>query len=150
MSWFGLTDIREDRLYVERSPSADPPLPIQLLFPATLSSVAAARLAVRDFASDLEVDLEGMVLAVSEAVANAVTHAYAGGSRGEIRLSATASPSEVRITVRDRGRGLTEDDATAGAGFGLLIIRRLAQHVELADTRAGVTLTMSFRRASAL
>ena len=120
------------------------------LLPATLDSVAAARRAVEDFAGDLEVDVDGVVLAVSEAVANVVTHAYLEGADGIIDLSAAASPLELTVTVRDRGRGLGDSDGrTPGAGYGLVIIKRLAQHVELADTPDGVALTMGFRRGGA-
>ena len=116
------------------------------LLPATLDSVGTARRAVRHFAHDLEVDVDGMVLAVSEAVANVVAHAYVEDTDGVVELSAAASPLEVTVAVRDRGCGLARGDAKPGAGYGLLIIRRLAQHVELADTRDGVALTMAFRR----
>jgi anti-sigma regulatory factor (Ser/Thr protein kinase) len=119
------------------------------LLPASLDSVASARRAVRRFALDLEVDLDGMVLAVSEAVANVVSHAYVEDSHGVVELSAAASPLEVTVTVRDRGCGIAGGEGTPGAGYGLLIIRRLAQHVELADTRDGVALTMAFRRGGA-
>jgi anti-sigma regulatory factor (Ser/Thr protein kinase) len=115
------------------------------LLPATLDSVAKARRAVGRFARDLEVDVDGVVLAVSEAVANAAAHAYVEGKPGLVELTASASPLEVTVTVRDHGHGLSGSD-TAGAGYGLVIIRRLAQHVELADTRDGVSLTMGFRR----
>jgi anti-sigma regulatory factor (Ser/Thr protein kinase) len=114
--------------------------------PASLESVAAARDAVRRFAGDLDVDLEAILLAVSEAVSNVVAHAYADGPRGTVELSALASPFEMTVTVRDSGRGLNPGGGTAGAGFGLLIIRRLAQHVELEETADGVALTMGFRR----
>ena len=114
--------------------------------PATLRSVGVARRAVRRFAAGLEVDLDGIALAVSEAVSNAVAHAYADDARGSIDLSATASPSELTVTVRDHGRGLAAGNGNAGAGYGLTIIRRVAEHVELADTPAGVKLTMAFRR----
>jgi anti-sigma regulatory factor (Ser/Thr protein kinase) len=116
------------------------------LMPATLASVATARQAVREFAEALEVDLDGLVLAVSEAVANVVAHAYVDGAHGIVDVSATASPFEVIVTIRDHGRGLAEARESAGAGYGLLIIRRLAQHVELAETKNGVALTMGFRR----
>jgi anti-sigma regulatory factor (Ser/Thr protein kinase) len=119
------------------------------LLPATLDSVATARRAVHGFARDLEVDLDGMVLAVSEAVANVVAHAYEEDADGLIELSAAASPLEVTVTVRDHGGGLAGAERAPGAGYGLLIIRRLAQHVELADTRDGVALTMAFRRGGA-
>ena len=116
------------------------------LLPATLESVASARRAITDFAEELEVDLDGLVLAVSEAVANVVSHAYVEGAHGIVDLSAAASPLELTVTVRDHGGGLSHGRRTPGAGYGLLIIRRLAQHVELADTNDGVALTMGFRR----
>jgi anti-sigma regulatory factor (Ser/Thr protein kinase) len=78
-----------------------------------------------------------------------VTHAYEEGTRGTIELSAATSPYELTIVVRDHGRGLTGGMREPGAGFGLAIIRRLAQHVELADSPAGVALTMRFRRGGA-
>jgi anti-sigma regulatory factor (Ser/Thr protein kinase) len=117
--------------------------------PATVDSVAAARRAVRRFAADLEVDLDGIALAVSEAVSNVVTHAYDDGLPGVVELSAATSPFEVTVVVRDRGRGLAGGVGTEGAGFGIQIIRRLAQHVEVSDTPAGVALTMRFRRGGA-
>jgi anti-sigma regulatory factor (Ser/Thr protein kinase) len=116
------------------------------LLPASLDSVAAARRAVRAFATGLEVDLDGIVLAVSEAVANVVAHAYVDESAGVVELSGAVSPLEVTVTVRDEGRGLVGGARAAGAGYGLAIIRRLAEHVVLADTPDGVALTMSFRR----
>jgi anti-sigma regulatory factor (Ser/Thr protein kinase) len=119
-------------------------------FPATLRSVGAARRAVRRFATGLEVDIDGIALAVSEAVGNAVAHAYDAEVGGSIELSATTSPSELIVTVRDHGRGLAAGNGNPGAGYGLTIIRRVAQHVELADTPDGVELTMGFRRGRSL
>ena len=117
--------------------------------PATVESVAVARRAVRSFAAELEVDLDGMTLAVSEAVANVVAHAYDEGAVGVIELSGSASPFEVAIVVRDRGHGLEAAAGSHGAGFGIDIIRRLAQHVALEDSTSGVALTMRFRRGGA-
>ena len=118
-------------------------------FPATLESVGLARRTVRRFAAPFEVDLDGVVLAVSEAVANAVAHAYADGPRGDVELSATVAPFELTVKVSDNGQGLVAGNLHPGAGFGLTIIRRVAQHVDLADTPAGVTVTMTFRRGGA-
>ena len=117
--------------------------------PATVESVALARRAVRSFAAGLDVDLDGMTLAVSEAVANVVAHAYDEDAVGVIELSGSASPFEVAIVVRDRGHGLAAAGASRGAGFGIEIIRRLAQHVALEDSTSGVALTMRFRRGGA-
>jgi serine/threonine-protein kinase RsbW len=118
--------------------------------PATVASVAEARRSVRRFTTDLEVDVDGIVLAVSEAVANAVTHAYADSVPGVIELSATATPYEVAIEVRDHGRGMAwASRRSSGAGYGIEIIRRLAQHVAVQDSADGVALMMRFRRGGA-
>ncbi len=114
--------------------------------PATLTSVGAARRAVRHFATGLDVDLDDVALAVSEAVGNVVAHAYEDGTRASFELSATALPLELSVTVRDHGRGLAAGNGNPGAGYGLTIIRRVAQHVELSDSPAGVELTMGFPR----
>jgi anti-sigma regulatory factor (Ser/Thr protein kinase) len=128
------------------TPPSASSLTLQEQLPATVESVAAARSAVRRFASHLEVDVDGMVLAVSEAVANVVSHAYDVDAPGVIELAATASPYEVAVVVRDHGRGLRGGKRSAGAGYGIEIIRRLAQHVALDDSGRGVALTMRFRR----
>ena len=111
--------------------------------PAEPPSVAAARRIVRRFAGDLDVDVDAVELAVSEAVANAIVHAYED-ERGVVEVQAAAAPYELRVVVRDRGRGLAGGGRNGGAGFGLKIIRRLARHVEVADSPRGVTLTMTF------
>ncbi|HZB76867.1 MAG TPA: ATP-binding protein [Solirubrobacteraceae bacterium] len=111
--------------------------------PAAPPSVAAARRLVRRFTDELDVDVDAVELAVSEAVSNAVVHAYESGD-GAVEVQAVAAPYELRVVIRDSGRGLAAGGAEGGAGFGLKIIRRLARHVELADTPRGVTLTMTF------
>jgi anti-sigma regulatory factor (Ser/Thr protein kinase) len=117
--------------------------------PATTASVAAARRAIRGFIANLEVDVDGITLAVSEAVANVVTHAYPDGDDGVVELTGRANPFDVVVEVRDHGCGLAEGDGSPGAGFGLPIIHRLAHQVDLRDTDDGVALTMAFRRGGA-
>jgi anti-sigma regulatory factor (Ser/Thr protein kinase) len=85
-----------------------------------------------------------VVLAVSEAVTNVVLHAYSGGAAGVVEVAAATSTDALTVTVRDHGSGLTSQGH--GAGFGIEIIRRLAQHVEVADSPEGVALTMRFPR----
>ena len=147
MRGFRLSAIREQTRKVGLP--AGFPSTLQEQLPATVESVAAARTAVRRFARDLEVDLDGIVLAVSEAVANAVVHAYDDPAHGDVELTVSASPHDVTVLVRDRGRGLASDSGVVGAGFGIEIIRRLAQHVALEDGRPGVALTMRFLRGGA-
>jgi anti-sigma regulatory factor (Ser/Thr protein kinase) len=131
-------------------PPAESSLTLHERLPAIVTSVAEARRAMRRYAEDLDVDVDGIVLAVSEAVANAVLHAYDEDDDGVVELSASASPYEVAVVVRDHGHGLAGARArTAGAGYGIEIIRRLAQHVALDELDDGVALTMRFRRGGA-
>jgi anti-sigma regulatory factor (Ser/Thr protein kinase) len=116
------------------------------VLPATVESVAEARQAVRRFVDELDVDVEGIALAVSEAVANVVTHAYGEGEPGVIDLSVATAREEVAIVIRDRGRGMTAPSLRPGAGFGFEIIRRLAETVTVDESAPGVALTMCFRR----
>jgi len=113
--------------------------------PASPASVGAARRLLRRFAGDLDVDIDAVELAVSEAVANAVVHAY-DDHRGTVEVEAAAAASELRVVIRDRGRGMADGGGDHGAGFGLAIIRRLARRVDIADSPCGVTLTMAFPR----
>ena len=91
---------------------------LQEELPAASASVAAARRLLRRFAGDLAVDLDAVELAVSEAVANAVVHAYDDG-RGTVELQAAAAPYELQIVVRDHGCGMYGIGSEGGAGFGL-------------------------------
>lgn len=128
------------------APRADG-ISMQEQLPAAPPSVATARHLLRRFAGELDVDVDAVELAVSEAVANAVVHAYADGDgEGTVELQASAVPYELQVVVRDHGRGLHDGGGGGGAGFGLPIIRRLARHVDVADARPGVKVTMTFAR----
>ena len=122
------------------SPPTGPGLTLDETLPRAVGSVATARRAVRRFAADLGVDLHGVELAVSEAVSNAVEH---GG--GPIELRASTSQFELAVSVRDHGDGLAPREMESD-GFGLAIIRRLAQHVKIDDSGRGLAVTMRFPR----
>jgi stage II sporulation protein AB (anti-sigma F factor) len=91
-------------------------------YPATAGSVPRARKAVGVFAAKagLEGDqLEGIRLVVSEAVSNAVLHAY-GAEDGSIQVTAAVVPGELWVLIADDGRGLrAERSENRGLGLGL-------------------------------
>jgi stage II sporulation protein AB (anti-sigma F factor) len=91
-------------------------------YPATAASVPRARKAVGVFAAKagLEGDqLEGIRLVVSEAVSNAVLHAY-GAEDGSIQVTAAVVPGELWVLIADDGRGLrAERSENRGLGLGL-------------------------------
>ena len=85
-------------------------------------------------------------LAVSEAVTNAVLHAYRGREPGQIRVNAhLTEDGSLRIVVEDDGFGPLPRPDSPGLGLGLPTIASVADAVELsAGKAAGATLSMVF------
>jgi anti-sigma regulatory factor (Ser/Thr protein kinase) len=92
------------------------------LYPAVPDSVPRARQALSAFAVGAGAtgdQLEGIRLVVSEAVSNAVLHAY-DGEKGEIQVTAAVLPGELWILIADEGAGLrAERSENRGLGLGL-------------------------------
>lgn len=88
---------------------------------------------------------DDVLLAVSEAVTNAVRHAYDEGRSGSMDLTVQSSASELAITVADHGRGLDRPSPSPGLGFGVSLIKQMADHaVFLANRQGGTTVEMTF------
>ncbi len=80
-------------------------------------------------------------IAVSEAAANAVVHAYIETAEpGTIRVTAAVLDGELRVTIADRGRGMLPRTDSPGLGLGLPLISDLATSLEIADGEAGGTV----------
>jgi stage II sporulation protein AB (anti-sigma F factor) len=80
-----------------------------LIIPNLTQNVSLARVAVAAFASQLHFSLseiEELKVAVSEAVTNAVLHAYDGP--GEIRVEATCHDGFIEVCVSDCGKGISD------------------------------------------
>ena len=122
--------------------------------PAIPASVTALRHAVTDFivaAGVGEPVVTGVKLAVSEAVTNAVVHAYVGAERpGEVRVLASVDDGEVLVTVSDDGCGMVPRLDSPGLGVGLPFIAHTADTLDIEHNAGGGTqLRMSFRLAVA-
>lgn len=116
---------------------------------ATPDAVADARRHATDFIATAGASAdtnERVALAVSEAVANAVTHAYVEtGGNGPIEVELLFDDHQVVVYVRDRGRGMVPRPDSPGLGFGLPIIGSLADRVELSSVDGhGTELCMRF------
>jgi anti-sigma regulatory factor (Ser/Thr protein kinase) len=121
--------------------------------PAIPSSVTALRHAVADFVAAAGIGepvLAGVKLAVSEAVTNAVVHAYVDADGpGEVRVVACVSDHDVRVTVSDDGCGMVPRLDSPGLGVGLPFIAHTADTLDIATSAAGGTeLRMSFALAA--
>jgi stage II sporulation protein AB (anti-sigma F factor) len=121
-------------------------------YPAAPDSVAQARDSLTEFAVAVGAEgdrLEAIRLAASEAVTNAVLHAYEGrGGGGAIQLSASYVDGEFWLLIGDDGTGLRPRGPHSGLGLGLALIAQLADEFQiLSRSTGGTELRMQFRLA---
>lgn len=114
--------------------------------PAVPASVTELRWAARDFALENGAD-EGLagdvMLAVSEAVTNAVKHAYPDCD-GEVQLVASrAADKTLVVVVRDTGDGFGPT-SSEGLGAGLMLMGECADTLDIDDGPGGVSVRMVF------
>src|SRR3712207_5673189 len=118
--------------------------------PAVAENVAPLRHAVVDLAAQagagdaVQTDL---ALAVGEACANVVVHAYPPGDVGPLILHAEVLRGrEIVVSVCDQGQGMTPRTDSPGLGLGLPLIANLAERLEIQDGPDGVgtELVMAF------
>jgi anti-sigma regulatory factor (Ser/Thr protein kinase) len=90
---------------------------------------------------------EDMQLAVTEACANVVRHAYANGD-GIIDVVVRQNGDALDVIVTDTGRGIGPSTDCEGPGLGLPLIAALADAVEVERSlETGSRLVMSFLRS---
>ena len=93
-----------------------------------------------------EGQVDDVALAVTEACANAVVHAYAhDDAPGQVAVQATADDAWLTVTVRDWGSGLGAGSPTPGLGMGLPLLHALSEDVVLVECAdLGVEVRMTF------
>jgi len=119
------------------------------VWPAVAASVAEARNAVTAFAEAAGATgdaLAAVSLAVSEAVTNAVLHAYLDHDEpGSIEVRARRESASVIVEVADEGRGMLPRTDSPGLGLGLPLIAQMTQSLEVHDrTGGGTEIRMAF------
>jgi anti-sigma regulatory factor (Ser/Thr protein kinase) len=127
------------------SPPAEP-VEVRLRFPAELESLprvrgALSRALARSCWRDGRPD--EVLLAVSEAVGNAIEHGSRPG--GPVEVDITVTPADARVRVADGGRPgaalpaspASEPPPESLRGRGRVIMSRLADRFEVARTGAG-------------
>jgi serine/threonine-protein kinase RsbW len=127
---------------------------VVLELPAKAEYLLLARLAITGVgrsAGASEETLADLKLAITEAVANAVKHAYPEGEPGRITVELSASAQRLEVAVSDAGRGLRPEDAERPSddgpreeGMGLSIIRAIADEVELGPGPGGLGTSVRF------
>lgn len=125
--------------------------PFRAAWPAVPPSVPAARHAVAGFLREAETSdppLSDVALAVSEAVTNAVHHAYRDTEPGEVRVQVELFEDELELVVEDDGGGIRPRPDSPGLGLGLPLIATVADRLDTRTTPDGGTrLCIWFRRS---
>lgn len=118
--------------------------PVELRLPAAPSSAAVARRLAARYARVVELGPErtfDLIIAVGEAVANAVEHAYRG-KIGEFVLRLSACDEKILGEVQDLGTW-REGRPDPDRGRGLAILRATTQRFALNRSSAGTTVAFA-------
>jgi serine/threonine-protein kinase RsbW len=128
---------------------------VRLRFPPEAEYLAICRLALgavcrgEGFDEETTSDLK---LAVTEACANAVRHAYGPGEDGEVEMVLDIHPDRIVCEVIDRGRGFDPDapppPAEGEGGLGLSIIRSVTDELAIEPADPGIRLRFVKHRAT--
>ena len=118
-------------------------------FPAETRYVGPARRTVVDVARTAgtsELVTGDVSLAVSEALTNAVMHAFAGRHAGCVSVRVQAEHGCLTVAVSDDGVGMVPRSDSPGLGLGLSLIRRLSRRCDVRPGPDGVgtTVRMTF------
>lgn len=133
---------------------------IEMTIPAKAEYIGVIRLSLSGIANRMAFSyevIEDLKVAVSEAITNAVTHAYGKDDIGEVKLGFGIYEDRLEMMVADRGvsfdleevrkeigpyhKSESIDDIREG-GFGLFLINTLMDKVEIHDKR-GVIIVMT-------
>lgn len=97
-----------------------------------------------------DAEIEDLVLAVSEAAANVVDHAYLAASRGDIEIAGRITMSSgaartVELTVRDRGRWRPAPEQSEDRRRGIPLMKAAVAELAIDGTEHGTSVRMRGR-----
>jgi anti-sigma regulatory factor (Ser/Thr protein kinase) len=130
-------------LVMRREDSGDSP-PLHVTIPAVATSLVLVRTALRRWLSTLAVSEReelDVMLALGEAMANVVSHAY-GPSGGTMDVDLSCSAGDIVATIRDTGRWRLPRGTNRGRGIN--IMRNCADEVSVDTTEAGTEVRLRF------
>jgi stage II sporulation protein AB (anti-sigma F factor) len=117
-------------------------------YSAVPGSLAVGRRAVTALAVEAGAtreELDAVRLATSEALTNAIVHAY-HDRPGEIHVTAAVAGRELWVLVADDGQGLRPHGGRSGLGLGLTLIAQACDELTIVKrSNGGTELRMRFR-----
>ena len=117
---------------------------LDLELPAAPESVAEARHAAARMAREHGVGELDVKIAVSEAVGNAVVHAYRETEPGTIRVHGRVAGDKLVFEVSDRGVGMSPHPGARGLSLGIPLIAKVAHDLRIEGGSGGTTVRFSF------
>ena len=125
------------------------PAPLEMDFTADVRHLAPSRAALRTWLSEVGVEpaqIQDMLIATGEAVANAIEHGHRSRPDGIISLRATAVVDGLHVSVIDSGVWKTPHHVPSEhRGRGLSLMRCLVQDLSIRSNDAGTTVHMYAR-----
>jgi serine/threonine-protein kinase RsbW len=117
---------------------------LELQLPSEAESVGVARRAAGDLAERVGAPVSDVKLAVSEAVTNAILHAFRDRDPGTVSVSGRVDRGRLIVAVGDDGTGMRPNLESTGLGLGISLITKLASDVRFDSSERGTTVSMSF------
>jgi anti-sigma regulatory factor (Ser/Thr protein kinase) len=117
------------------------PQDLEQTYPAVAESICAARRALTRFAAQAGASaerIEAVRLAATEALTNAVKHAYPNGA-GTIHITAAVACGELCVLIADDGCGIRPHESRGGLGLGLTLIESVCDEVHIVKRSSGGT-----------
>jgi PAS domain S-box-containing protein len=128
------------------------PAPLDLTIPASVSELASTRAALRSWLGKAGVgttQVQDILVAAGEALANSIEHGHRNGAEGTVTLRVIVLVDQVQLTIVDTGSWkVPAPDPKARRGRGITLMRGLMQHVAINGGAAGTTVHLHARIAS--
>jgi serine phosphatase RsbU (regulator of sigma subunit)/GAF domain-containing protein/anti-sigma regulatory factor (Ser/Thr protein kinase) len=125
------------------------PVPLEIDFPPDVDGLADIRVTLRNWlnrAGLVSEQVHAVLVAAGEAVANAIEHGHRDAPSGVISLRATASATEVKLTIADSGSWKRPRPvAQPHRGRGMTLMRALMQEVVINPETGGTTVHLTAR-----
>lgn len=144
---------RDDAVVLVAKATTGPSSEFRQVFPAEPVQLRNLRASVRSWAEswDFEPEMtDDLLIAVSEAAANSIRHAYQETDRGAVEVWIEHGADLIKVAVIDQGRWKGSSDSIGHPGMGRSLIKSVTQNfdTELQADGTVVTFEMPMRTSS--
>ncbi|WAJ43265.1 SpoIIE family protein phosphatase [Mycobacterium sp. Aquia_216] len=127
------------------------PAPLAMKFVADVDHLAPSRAALRGWLTQAGLEpaqIQDVLTATGEAVANAIEHGYRDQPKGKVSLRAIAVVDALQVTVIDSGSWKPPRTVPgANRGRGIILMRGLVEDLTIHSTEFGTTVNLYARIA---